>query len=116
MMRNCRTVCGLAGYRKPEDADTFLSLKLLCSYRWNTARYLRRAKDMLLYALFLGVAGFFVPDMLLFYAISKRKTKIGMALPDAMDLLVICMEAGLGIDQAVRQNRRRNRRCPPGTE
>ena len=38
--------------------------------------------------------------MYLFYRIGKRKTSINKALPDALDLLVICMEAGLGIDQA----------------
>ena len=91
----------LAGYRKPEDADTFLSLKLLCPIVGILLATFAGPSDMLIYALFLGVAGYFLPDMLLFYAINKRKTKIGMALPDAMDLLVICMEAGLGIDQAV---------------
>ena len=65
--------------------------------------YLRRlpASDNFLFAaLLLGVGCFFVPDMFLFYRIGKRKTKINKALPDALDLLVICMEAGLGIDQA----------------
>lgn len=36
----------------------------------------------------------------MFRAIGKRKLKINRALPDVLDLLVICMEAGLGIDQA----------------
>jgi tight adherence protein C len=91
----------LAGYRKPEDADTFLSLKLLAPIVGVLLATFGGAQNFILYALFLAVAGFFVPDMLLFYAIGQRKTKIGRALPDAMDLLVICMEAGLGIDQAV---------------
>ena len=42
-----------------------------------------------------------MPDIFLFYKAGKRKQKIWRALPDALDLLVICMEAGLGIDQAV---------------
>jgi tight adherence protein C len=50
--------------------------------------------------LLFGVGGFFVPDLYLFYHIGKRKVAINKALPDALDLLVICMEAGLGIDQA----------------
>jgi len=48
----------------------------------------------------LCVGGFFAPDIFLFRAIGQRKLKIGRALPDVLDLLVICMEAGLGIDQA----------------
>lgn len=92
---------GLAGYRKPEDADTFLSLKLLAPVVGILLATFGGVQNFLLYSILLAVAGFFVPDMLLFNAISRRKTKIGRALPDALDLLVICMEAGLGIDQAV---------------
>jgi tight adherence protein C len=90
----------LAGYRKPEDADTFLNLKLLFPVVGILLATFAGA-NFLLYSILLAVLGFFVPDMWLFSAISRRKTKIGRALPDAMDLLVICMEAGLGIDQAV---------------
>jgi tight adherence protein C len=91
----------LAGYRKPEDADTFLSLKLLAPVVGILLATFAGPQNFLLYGLGLGVGGFFAPDMFLFYAISRRKTKINMALPDVVDLLVICMEAGLGIDQSV---------------
>ena len=91
----------LAAYRKPEDVETFLSLKLLAPILGVLLATFAGAQNFLLYGLLFAVAGFFVPDMWLFYAISKRKTKIGKALPDALDLLVICMEAGLGMDQAV---------------
>jgi tight adherence protein C len=91
---------GLAGFRKPGDADTFLSCKLLCPILGILLATFAGADSFLFVAVLLGVAGFFAPDMYLFRAISKRKRKIGMALPDVLDLLVICMEAGLGIDQA----------------
>jgi tight adherence protein C len=91
----------VAGYRKPEDADTFLSVKLLAPIVGVMLATFGGAQNFLLYAIFFAVVGFFVPDLWLFYAIAKRKEKIGKALPDALDLLVICMEAGLGIDQAV---------------
>jgi tight adherence protein C len=56
----------------------------------------------LLAAVMVGaVAGFFLPDLVLSYLITRRQTNIRLALPDALDLLVICMEAGLGIDQAM---------------
>lgn len=92
---------GVAGYRKPEDADTFLSLKLLGPIVGILLATFAGMQNFFLYSLILGVAGFFAPDMFLFSAISRRKTRIGKALPDTLDLLVICMEAGLGIDQAV---------------
>jgi tight adherence protein C len=47
------------------------------------------------------VLGFFGPDLVLGTLITRRQTSIRRALPDALDLLVICMEAGLGIDQAM---------------
>jgi len=92
---------GLAGFRRPEDADTFLSCKMLAPIVGVLLATFAPAHDILLYALFLGAFGFFSPDLYLMWAISRRKTKIARALPDSLDLLVICMEAGLGIDQAV---------------
>jgi tight adherence protein C len=91
---------GIAGFRKPEDADTFLSCKLLMPILGVLIATFVGSDNFLFIALLCGVAGYFVPDLFLFHKIGKRKTKINKALPDAVDLLVICMEAGLGIDQA----------------
>jgi tight adherence protein C len=91
---------GIAGFRKPEDVDTFLSCKLLMPVLGVLIATFTGSDNFLFIALLCGVAGYFVPDLFLFHKIGKRKTKINKALPDAVDLLVICMEAGLGIDQA----------------
>lgn len=48
-----------------------------------------------------GLAGFFGPNMALDHLITKRHEKIRLSLPDALDLMVVCMEAGLGLDQAI---------------
>jgi tight adherence protein C len=48
-----------------------------------------------------AVAGFFLPDLLLYNAGSKRQERIRKDLPDAMDMLTICVEAGLGFDAAM---------------
>ncbi len=50
-----------------------------------------------------GVAGFFLPDVLLYNAGIKRQAKIQKALADALDMLTICVEAGLGFDAALAQ-------------
>jgi tight adherence protein C len=91
----------LAGFRKPEDADTFLSAKLLGPIVGIILATFTGSSNFLLYALLFGVLGFFAPDIFLFYRAGKRNQRIWKALPDVLDLLVICMEAGLGIDQAV---------------
>jgi tight adherence protein C len=50
-----------------------------------------------------ATAGFFLPDLLLYNAGVKRQEKIQKALPDALDLLTVCVEAGLGFDAALAQ-------------
>jgi tight adherence protein C len=90
----------LAGFRNPGDPDTFLSCKLLGPVVGILLATFAGSDNFLYTAMILGVLGFFGPDIFLFRAIGRRKAKIAIALPDALDLLVICMEAGLGIDQA----------------
>ena len=50
-----------------------------------------------------ATAGFFLPDVLLYNAGVKRQEKIQKALPDALDMLTVCVEAGLGFDAALAQ-------------
>ena len=45
--------------------------------------------------------GFLAPDFWLGNRIRARQTKLRMALPEALDLMVICIEAGLGLDQTI---------------
>jgi tight adherence protein C len=53
------------------------------------------------WALSLGAVFYLVPDMWLKLRVKKRRERIRKGLPDALDLLVICVEAGLGLDQAM---------------
>jgi tight adherence protein C len=53
------------------------------------------------WALCLAAVFYLVPDMWLKRRIKKRRERIRKSLPDALDLLVICVEAGLGLDQAM---------------
>lgn len=91
----------LAGYRNPEDVETYLTAKALAPIVAVLLATFTGAENFLVYGLMLVAASFFAPDIFLFYAIGKRKRELNLALPDATDLLVICMEAGLGLDQAV---------------
>jgi tight adherence protein C len=47
--------------------------------------------------------GFYLPNMILWYLRSKRQEAIFLTLPDALDLLVVCVESGLGLDAAMRK-------------
>ncbi len=54
--------------------------------------------------LYISVAlGFFLPNLILKTQIDSRQKKIETGLPDALDLLVVCVEAGLGLDQAIKR-------------
>jgi tight adherence protein C len=48
-----------------------------------------------------GLIGYYLPDLLMKVRIDRRKEKIQKALPDALDLMVVCVEAGMGMDAAI---------------
>jgi tight adherence protein C len=56
---------------------------------------------ILLGAMFLAMMGLFLPDMWLRLKTSARKEKLSKGFPDALDLLVVCVEAGMGLDAAI---------------
>lgn len=51
----------------------------------------------------IALVGFYLPDLWLNMKASVRKNKITQDLPDALDLLVVCVEAGLGLDSAFKR-------------
>ncbi len=91
----------LAGYRKPHHADIFLGSRLAVPALLGFAVALFVSTNtVLFFFLALGI-GFFAPDFWLSYAINKRREKLRLSLPDGLDLLSICLEAGLGLDQGI---------------
>ncbi len=54
-------------------------------------------------AFIIGAIGFYLPMLALGFLVKRRKTQIFLGLPDALDLMVVCVEAGLGLDQAMRK-------------
>src|SRR5512146_2442968 len=61
------------------------------------------AIQIILYSLMGGFLGFYAPVLWLDTKIRKRKEDILLDLPDTLDLLTVCVEAGLGLDAAVAQ-------------
>ena len=56
---------------------------------------------VILFSVLLALLGFYLPDFVLKIKTEKRKEKIFDGLPDALDLLVVCVEAGMGLDSAI---------------
>lgn len=59
--------------------------------------------SMLCYTLLCAAAGFFLPDLFLYNTGTKRQAVIRKKLPDTLDMLTVCVEAGLGFDAALSQ-------------
>jgi len=91
----------LAGYRRPSHADIFLGLRLALPAVLGFSAALIFNDNIVIFFLLAVVLGFYAPDFWLGYAINVRRQRIKLSLPDGLDLLSICMEAGLGIDQGI---------------
>lgn len=57
----------------------------------------------LIYPMLAAGIGMFIPEFIVGFIGSSRKQKVFLGLPDALDLMVVCVEAGLGMDQALRR-------------
>jgi len=104
-----RTGLVKAGFRRPEAVSVFLGCKVACAvlapalwigYASATGRPLGSA------ALVTGISaavGFYLPSAFISWRQKQRQIEIVSALPDALDLLVVCVEAGLGIAAAIQR-------------
>ena len=98
----------LAGNPWPIDAATFLAIRFILALvlgGFLVAVVLisppSNPSDNFMYIGGATFAGFFLPHLLLTSRISRRQAEIRKAMPDALDLLTICVEAGLGFDAAL---------------
>lgn len=57
----------------------------------------------LMYVVLAAGGLFYLPEIVLMFMVKSRKQNIFLGLPDALDLMVVCVEAGLGLDQAMRK-------------
>ena len=92
-----------AGYRRPEAIMALRGAKVLLPILFAIIVYvsgLAESGNALLIWILALLAGFLLPDMWLSRRVRRRQTILRKALPDALDLLVVCIEAGLGLDQA----------------
>jgi tight adherence protein C len=96
----------LAGNPAGWTADRVLAIKgvaIIAGAAVGVLIGVHRPALALVYAAVAGAAGFFLPDVLLYNSGIKRQALIVSALPDALDMMTVCVEAGLGFDGALAQ-------------
>jgi len=96
----------LAGNPERWTPDRMLAVKGLLLVVFGSVGVVLALRHPALLVLTCGAgaaAGFFLPDVLLYNSGLKRQQRIVVSLPEALDLLTICVEAGLGFDAALAQ-------------
>ena len=107
--RATRRMLVTAGYRNAKAPIFFLGARLLLAIAIVVPLAMIPHKLLgfptvnNLILLYVGAAacGYYAPVVWLRRAISARKDALQRAIPDALDLMVVCVEAGLGLDQAI---------------
>jgi len=97
----------LAGPRAFWTLDRILAAKLALGLIGVVAGFWyggqRSSTSMLVNAAFGAVFGYLAPDLILWGRARERQSFIRRALPDALDQMTICVESGLGFDQALQR-------------
>ncbi|MGC2112763.1 MAG: type II secretion system F family protein [Candidatus Korobacteraceae bacterium] len=89
-----------AGLRDATAADMYFGVRLLGPVAAVLAGTFIRSNTFLWMTALMATA-YMAPDIWVNYRTRKRREHIRLGLPDALDLMVVCVDAGLGIDQAL---------------
>ena len=101
-MNRLRRRLAMAGYQQPSAVVVYAGAQLITPILFGgTLLLLMGGRSGLLLALFAGAIGYLLPGVFLARRIEQRKLQIRHGLPDALDLLIVCVEAGCGLDQAL---------------
>jgi len=98
-----------AGYRRESASVIFLGLKAFLAIVFLGASVLIRiwvlktisSFHLILFSIVLAYIGFYLPNLWLRIKSARREGKILEGFPDALDLMVVCVEAGIGLDAAI---------------
>jgi tight adherence protein C len=106
-MASLRKMLAQAGYRSENAAPVFFGLRivaavvmLICVVMFEP--HMPENQSLrIVFVLFGVMVGWILPKMFLEKRVKKRKEILRLSLPDALDMLVVSVEAGLGLDQAM---------------
>jgi len=90
-----------AGYREPRHLTIYVGSRLACAFVALVTVLATSGLESPVLLVSVTAFGFFLPRFALKRKIQRRQQRIKLGLPDALDLTVICVEAGLALDQAM---------------
>ena len=90
-----------AGYRNAQHLTIYRGLRVLFAAIGFLSVFLITGFDSPMLLLGMLAFGFFIPRFILKKKLKERQRRIRLGLPDGLDLTVICVEAGLSLDQAM---------------
>jgi len=90
-----------AGRRDPRHVSYYFGSRIFLAFLGLAGVIAFSGLDSVALLVCVPAFGFFIPRFILKRMIKERQRRIRIALPDALDLTVICVEAGLALDQAV---------------
>ena len=102
-----RAVLSHAGVRHPKGAAIFAGIRALTAivlplpYLMTMLMQGRLSTGVMVFGLLLAALGFYLPHYGLKYYIKRRQDRMDKALPDVLDLLIVCMEAGLSLQASI---------------
>lgn len=100
-MGRLRRRLAMAGYTSPTAVVLYASANLVTPILFGLVALVAVGGRGWLVVLFAIAIGYLLPGMLLARKVDLRKREIREGLPDALDLFVVCVEAGSGLDQAI---------------
>jgi len=120
-VRATRCMLVTAGYRSAKAPIFYLGARLLSAIAFVIPLAMIPSKllgfptvnNLILFYVVGAACGYYAPVMWMRRAISTRKDALQRAVPDALDLMVVCVEAGLGLDQAIGRVGEEVRRAHP---
>jgi tight adherence protein C len=90
-----------AGLREPRHVSYYFGARMALAFLGFVGVVIFSGLDSVPLLVCIPALGFFIPRFFLKRMIKQRQHRIRIALPDALDLTVICVEAGLALDQAL---------------
>ncbi|HSB30747.1 MAG TPA: type II secretion system F family protein [Candidatus Sulfobium mesophilum] len=100
-----------AGYYGENSLTIFLGSKVIAAIIFSAICVILKfsflktmpTQQFLVFVILFTAAGFYIPDLYIYRRTKARKRTIFEGFPDALDLMVVCVEAGMGLDAAIKR-------------